>query len=127
MAATPARADPAPATGGTVHVIATSLAGTRAALDAATALARGFGGRVVLFLRRQPSEANAGEEEAALNELAQAFRHLTASYTPRPRALFYVSGRATDVVQLFQSPGLVVIGGETRLWWPTAEQRLPER
>jgi hypothetical protein len=64
------------------------------------------------------------EEEAALNELAQAFRHLTASYTPRPRALFYVSGRATDVVQLFQSPGLVVIGGETRLWWPTAEQRL---
>lgn len=38
--------------GRTVHVIATSPAGTREALEAATALARGLGGRVVVFVRR---------------------------------------------------------------------------
>jgi hypothetical protein len=37
-----------------------------------------------------------------------------------------VCERAIDVVQLFQPPGLVVVGGEIGLWWPTAEQRLAQ-
>jgi hypothetical protein len=37
-----------------------------------------------------------------------------------------VCTRAIDVIQLFQSPGIVVIGGKARWWWPTAEQRLAE-
>jgi hypothetical protein len=97
-----------------VHVIATSVEGTREALDTATALARGLSGRVVLFVKRAPPD----------DEAADALRRLTDSYTPRPSVLACVCERAVDVVQLFQSPGLVVIGGETRLGWPTAEQRL---
>jgi hypothetical protein len=109
--------------GGTVHVIATSLEGTREALEAATALARGFSGRVVLFLRRPAEAVQALDADADILRL-DTLKRLAASYTPRPNVLSCVCERATDVVQLFQSPGLVVIGGEARWWWPTAEQRL---
>jgi hypothetical protein len=107
--------------GGTVYVIATSDDGTREALEAATALARGLSGRVVLFLQRgfhsPKTDMEADAAEAAL-------RRLIDSYTPRPSVLSCNSQQPIDVVQLVQAPGLVVIGGEARLWWPTAEQRL---
>jgi hypothetical protein len=111
--------------GGTVHVIATSLEGTREALEAATALARGLSGRVVVFLRRASIDLNLSDQHIN-NESEQALRRMTDSYTPRPNVLSCVCKRAIDVVQLFQSPGLVVIGGKARWWWPTAEQRLAE-
>lgn len=117
---------PATANGGTVHVIATSLEGTREALEAATALARGLCGRVVVFLRRASTDLNVPDPNIDNNETEQALRRLTDSYTPRPNVLSCVCKRAIDVVQLFQSPGLVVIGGKARWWWPTAEQRLAE-
>jgi hypothetical protein len=109
--------------GGTVHVIATSLEGTRHALDAATALARGVCGRVLLFVWRLSPGLNVANRDV-LNETEDEMKHLSASYTPRPTVLSCVCERTTDVVQLFQSPGLVVIGGHARLWWPTPEQRL---
>lgn len=97
----------------TVHVIATSLEGTRAALDVATALARALSARVALFI---PCTAADGT--------TASLRRLTESYAPRPRAYAYVSEHTTDVVQLLRSPGIVVIGGHARSWWPTAEERL---
>ena len=109
--------------GDTVHVIATSVDGTRAALDEATALARGRSGRVVLFLRRAATSLN-GPESGNSDDTERALRRLTDSYNPRPNVLACVCQRAIDIVQLFQSPGLVVIGGDTRLLVPTAEQRL---
>jgi hypothetical protein len=110
--------------GGTIHVIATSLAGTRAALDAATALARGHdGSRVVLFLRRHLTDALPGDEQT--NEREQTLRQLADCYFPPPSVLSCASERAIDIVQLFQSPGVVVVGGTAHLyWWPTPEQRL---
>lgn len=110
-----------PTTNETVHVIATSLEGTREALEAATALARGICGRVVLFLRRRSPNPDLPDMK---DETEQALRRLADSYTPRPSVLSCVCERPIDLVQLFQSPGLVVIGGEARVWWPTAEQRL---
>lgn len=116
MGATHLPVDRLAAAGGeTVHVIATSVDGTREALETATALARGLCGRVVLFLRRGPADLSLSDQDLNGNV-----------YTPRPNVLPCVSERAIDVVQLFQSPGLVVIGGEARLWWPTAEQRLAQ-
>jgi hypothetical protein len=109
--------------GGTVHVIATSLEATREALETAAALARGSSGRVVLFLRRASPDVQPADPRGEGVQLA-ALKRLTESYTPRPQVLSCVCEHAADVVQLFQSPGLVVIGGETRWWWPTAEQRL---
>ena len=123
MTATDFTADPpAPSNGGTVHVIATSLEGTREALEAATALARGLCGRVVVFLRRASADLNVPGQNVDNNETDQALRRLT----PRPNVLSCVCKRAIDVIQLFQSPGIVVIGGKARWWWPTAEQRLAE-
>ena len=110
------------ADGGIVHVVATSLEGTRAALEAATALARGLSGRVVVFIRRAApnvlSDHSADGADAAL-------RRLVDSYTPQPKVMSCVCERTIDVVQLLQPPGFVVIGGETG-WWPTAEQRLAQ-
>ena len=127
MTATDLTADsPATANGGTVHVIATSLDGTREALEAATALARGLCGRVVVFLRRPSIDLNRPDRNINNDQSEQALRRLTDSYTPRPNVLSCVCTRPIDVVQLFQSPGLVVIGGQARWWWPTAEQRLAE-
>jgi len=127
MTATNLTSDPpATANGGTVHVIATSREGTREALEAATALARGLCGRVVVFLRRASMDANLSDQNINTDEAEQALRRLTDSYTPRPNVLSCVCRRVIDVVQLFQSPGLVVIGGRARWWWPTAEQRLAE-
>jgi hypothetical protein len=122
----PTADSPATATGETVHVIATSLEGTREALEAATALARGLCGRVVVFLRRASTDLDVPGPHVDKNETEQAVRCLTNSYTPRPNVLSCVCKRPIDVVQLFQSPGLVVIGGQARWWWPTAEQRLAE-
>jgi hypothetical protein len=127
MTATHFTADPpAASNGGTVHVIATSLEGTREALEAATALARGLCGRVVVFLQRASIDLNIPDQNISKDERDQALRRLTDSYTPRPNVLACVCKRAIDVVQLFQSPGMVVIGGKARWWWPTAEQRLAE-
>jgi hypothetical protein len=110
----------------TVHVVATSLEGTREALEAATALARGLCGRVVVFLRRPSTDLNASDQTINNDDTEQALRRLAHSYTPRPNVLSCVCPRAADIVQLFRSPGLVVVGGKARWWWPTAEQRLAE-
>lgn len=108
--------------GDIVHVVATSLEGTREALEAATALARGLSGRVVVFIRRAAPRLHS---DHSFDEADAALRRLIDSYTPRPKVMSCVCARAIDVVQLFQSPGFVVIGGEAA-WWPTAEQRLAQ-
>ena len=78
MIATHFTADPpAASSGGTVHVIATSLEGTREALEAATALARGLCGRVVVFLRRASADLNVPGQNIDNNETEQALRRLT--------------------------------------------------
>jgi hypothetical protein len=127
MAATNLHSDP-PATANrrTVHVIATSVEGTREALDAATALARGTCARVLVFLRRSAASPNVSDQGIDNDETVNALKRVTDSYTPRPKVVSCVFGNAIDVVQLFQSPGLVVIGGDARRWWPTAEQRLAQ-
>jgi hypothetical protein len=122
----PCADSPAPANGRAVHVIATSLEGTREALDAATALARGICGRVIVFLRRASAAPDLSDQDDNNDETVDALKRLTHSYTPRPRVLSCVCENPIDVVQLFQSPGLVVIGGEMRWWWPSAEQRLAQ-
>ncbi len=111
-------------TSGTVHVIATSLDGTREALEAAIVFARGLSGRVVIFVPRASSNALGPERGTTADWAEGAVRGLADAYTPRPSVFSCVCEHAIDVVQLVQSPGLVFIGGEARRWWPTAEQRL---
>lgn len=108
--------------GPTVHVIATTIEATREALDAACALARGLSGRVALFVCRRSSVHGSvdSEDERAETEL----RRLAESSTPAASVFSCVCDRPIDVSQMFLPPGLVVIGGVARHWWPTAEERL---
>ena len=108
----------------TVHVIASSLEGTRHALGIATALARGTGARVALLLRRAFPDGLAANPDLTNDDTEQRIKEMVEASNPRPRVVAYVSKHPLDVCQLFASPGIVVIGGETRRWWPTAEQRL---
>jgi hypothetical protein len=111
-------------TSGTVHVIATSLDGTREALEAATVFARGLSGRVVVFVPRASSNVRSPQRDTTADRAEAALRGLADSCTPRPSVLSCVCEHAIDVVQLIRSQLPVFIGGEARMWWPTAEQRL---
>lgn len=91
-----------------VQVIATSREGTREALRAANAFAQGSSKNILLFVR--PSRRAAVLPPAS--ELANA------------TVLSYEGGRAQDLLQLIRRSVLVVVGGRTRLVWPTPEQRL---
>src|SRR5689334_16386542 len=94
----------------TIHVVATTVEGTRAALEEATAMARGDSGRVVLFLRRSAPTLDKGPASDR-GAAERALRQLTESFNPRPNILACVCQRAVDIVQLFQSSARVVIGG----------------
>jgi hypothetical protein len=120
MTATHLTADPpATANGGTIHVIATSLEGTREALEAATALARGLCGRVVVFLRRASMDATCPIRTSTPMRW-NTLRRLTDSYTPWPNVRSCVCRRVIDVVQLFQSP-------ETAVDWNTTASKANHR
>lgn len=96
--------------GSVVYVVATSVEGTREALEVATAWARGVSGRAVLLVPR-------AEEEHAIRQLADV-------YSPRPDVLACVWERSIDLLQLVHVSGRVVLGGVSRWGWPTAEERL---
>ena len=108
--------------GPTVHVISTTIEATGEALIAACALARGLSGRVAIFVcKRLPDYGSAGEgQRRAEREL----RRMAESFAPSASVFSCVCDRPVDVAQMFLPPGLVVIGGAARRWWPTAEQRL---
>jgi hypothetical protein len=108
----------------TVYVIGTSLEGTREALDTVSALSPGTQHRIVLVLQRSPAATRGDRARPSARGAAEALRQLASSISPRPDLLSCVCERAVDVVQLFRSPGLVLIGGSIGRWWPTAEQRL---
>jgi hypothetical protein len=108
--------------GPTVHVIATTIEATREALAAACALARGLSGRVTVFFCRRSSGYGSADTEDARAEAE--LRCLAKSSMPTPSVLSCVCDRPTDVTQMFLPPGLVVIGGVARHWWPTTEERL---
>lgn len=100
----------------TVHVLATTPDGTRAALAAGRSLARRRHAHVVLLITAR------GEWETARS--VRVARQFDQSMPIR-----ICQGRdATDAVkQAVPALALVVIGGPARRWWPTAEQRLAER
>lgn len=108
----------------TVHVIASSPEGTRHALGIATAMARGTGARVALLLRRAFPDGLAASPDLNSDETEQRIKEMVEASDPRPSVVAYVSKHPLDVFQLFASPGIVVIGGESRRWFPTPEQRL---
>ena len=116
---------PSARTGDVVHVIATSLEGTRAALDLAITRLRGTTSRILLFsIRPGPASAWRWIPTPATE---QTLWRLAKSLAPPPRVFSCVCEHPTDVVQLFTPSPLVIVGGTLGRWWPTAEQRLVRR
>jgi hypothetical protein len=112
-----------------VNVLATTHDGTRCALDVAKRLTGGLDARVVLLLPRLGSFASgfdpASQERSTL---VDEHRALAADVGVHANVLFCVCHRYDDVVhQMLGRSSLLIVGGKTRTWWPTREERLVSR
>jgi len=112
-----------------VHVLATTHDGTKCALDVAKRLTAGLEARVVLLLPRLASFAGgfdpSGQERP---RLVDEHRALAADVGLQVEVLFCVCQRYDDVVhQMLGRSSLLIVGGKTRTWWPTSEERLVSR
>jgi hypothetical protein len=100
----------------TVHVLATTPDGTRAALSAGRAFARRRHTHLVLLVTAPDSWETA--------RCLRVARQFDGSITVR-----VCSGPNTTeaIKHVVPTLALVVIGGPVRRWWPTIEQRMAER
>jgi hypothetical protein len=121
----------APTEGGglSVHVLATTTEGTKCALATAKRLTEGHEARVVLVVPRLQSLVApfdpAGTERATVID---EHRALAADVGVHVTVLFCVCQRYDDVVhQMLGRSSLLIVGGRTRTWWPTREERLVSR
>src|SRR5438105_1506496 len=109
----------------TVHVVATTVPGTRAAMSAATALAKGLESPVhVIAARHLLPGAPFEQQLAAFRALRREILELPDVTSVRVRVLPCVCRRLSDVAQLLAPRAVVVIGGRSHRWWSSPEQRL---
>jgi hypothetical protein len=100
----------------TVHVLATTPDGTRAALAAGRTFARQRHTSIVLLVTT-PDEW----ETARCVRVAREFnRWMPIQICQGPNV-------TEAIKQVVPTRALVVIGGPARRWWPTVEQRLADR
>jgi hypothetical protein len=99
----------------TVHVLVTTVEGTRAAVRTALPIARQRRAPVVLLV-----EGDDWQTACCL----RAAHELDPAITDK----WLVGSSATAAVKLLvPTLALIVIGGPTRWWWPTRQQRLAAR
>jgi hypothetical protein len=113
----------------TVYVVATSAAGTRCALAAAKRLASDTGGTVVLIVPRLTGfTAPFDPTTAERTETIDRYQAIAAEVGVHATVLFCVCRRPDDIVhQMLGASALLLVGGRTRVWWPTRERRLVDR
>ena len=99
----------------TVHVLGTTVEGTRAAIAAAIPVARKRRAPVVLLIEHDDWQA------------ARCLRAIRET-DPTITAKCLVGSNATEAVKEHVPVlALIVIGGSTRWWWPTRDERLAAR
>ena len=112
-----------------IHVIATTAAGTKCALEAARRLTSGTHAKVVLFVPRlttsaAPFDPPGGDRSATIDR----YRQIAADVGVQVSVLFCVGHRLDNLVhQMLGCSTLLIVGGRSRAWWPTRERRLMER
>jgi hypothetical protein len=112
-----------------VHLVATTLDGTRAALVAAGAIARGSGAPAVMLVPWVvPYAESLDHPTDSVAFGVKNFRKL-AEELGIDVAVHVCLCRSSDdaIASLVPRDAVVVIGGRGRLWWPTREQRLAAR
>ena len=104
--------------------MATTAPGTRGALEAALAMAEDNDSRVYV-MARTPMSAGASSVVGARAALAEAdgVRGLPGGASPRVTVIAVVGDRPADLAPLLPRDAVVIVGGPTRRWWPTSEQR----
>jgi len=113
--------------GAAVHVVATTLSGTRAAMRAAAALAKGVESRVHVIAARQVSaDSSSDQQSASARAFAQEIMQWPETRSARVNVLPCLCRRLSDVAQLLTPRSVVVIGGRSRWWWASREQRLAD-
>jgi len=113
--------------GAAVHVVATTLPGTRAAMKAAAAMAKGVESRVRVIAARQVSaDSSSGQQSASARAFAQEIMQWPETRSSRADVLPCLCKRLSDVAQLLTPQSVVVIGGRSRWWWASREQRLAD-
>ena len=111
----------------TVHVVATTLDGTEAALKAAVPLATQQDARVVLLVAQTVDETaeRSGAGDGALvgryDAMVKALEH------PVQIRLCMAPSVGDAAARLIPRSATVVIGGRAAAWWPSAEERLAAR
>ena len=116
-----------PARQESLQVIATTDAGTRAALmDVRQRLQRLNGGRVVLLVPWTVSST----DDAPLNDRAivEGYRHMADETGVDVAVRLCVCTGYKDAFRwMLPRHSTVVVGGRRRWWWPTREQRMADR
>jgi len=111
--------------GAPIHVVATTIPGTREALATAAALADGLDSHIrVIAAVTVPATWSLDQQSEPLHAFATQIKTLPEAESARVRVLPCVCRRLVDITQLLPPNGLVIMGGRTHRWWPTREQRL---
>lgn len=120
---------PAPATDPfpmSVYVLATSMPGTRAALGAAGSYAHGLGAQIVLLVPHVVPYAQTLEHPAdSVDFVADRFRALAVGIgVDVSIRVCLCRPQSATLSRLIPRDAAILIGGRTRRWWPTREQRV---
>jgi len=112
-----------------LYILATSTRGTRAALQSAGACARGLDAQIVLLVPHVVPYAQTLEHPAdSVKVVANRYRSLACELgvdvTVR---VCLCRPHSAALTPLVPGDAAVLIGGRTRHWWPTREQRLARR
>jgi hypothetical protein len=112
-----------------VHVVATTVEGTRCALVSANRLTGSLSGPIVLLVPRVTSFAARYDPTSdERRTMVERNRALAASMGADATVVFCVCHRLEDVVhQMLGRSSLVIVGGRKGSWWPSREERLARR
>jgi hypothetical protein len=109
-----------------VFILATTMQGTRAALRAAGSYAHGLGARIVLLVPHvvpyvQTLEHPADPVTFAADRFRALAREIGVDVMIR---ICLCRPHSAALIALIPRDAAILIGGRTRRWWPTHEQRL---
>jgi len=111
----------------TIHVLATTFDGTKAALKAAVPLAIRDDARVVLLVA-QTVDQNAEQPGAGDGALVGRYDAMVKALEHPVQIRLCMAPSVGDAAaRLIPRSATVVIGGRAAAWWPSAEERLAAR
>jgi hypothetical protein len=113
-----------------VHVVATTLVDTRAALTTASHLAGAIGAELRVIVPKVVSYSTPDALPTPnLGSAAEIYRAMASEMGIDANVQLCVCGRISDAYRmLFPEHSIIVIGGRRRLWpWPNATERAAQK